>query len=319
MTERLKRLPVPILPTMVGAITLSNVLSGLGFTAIRPFMMGMGTLILVLYVIKIIKYPQVVKNEYQQMVPSSLYAGFFMVMTLLGSFYVDYSYALGKTLWSFGLAMHAVHILVFTYRFILKGRSWETTLPSWFVTYNGMLVGAVIGAKMNEPAITQALAYFGTFTYIAIVPFQLYKLKKYGCPLPAFHTQAILLAPCSLAFVALINSQAKAPIGLLYFLYVCILLTLCFIIYKTPEFFAVQWNPGYAGLTFPMAIGKVASGAMAKLLAEQGHAQLATVVGQIQWVQIFYTTVFIGYVLIKFRGMWLKADVKLASCYKELV
>lgn len=56
--ERLENMPVPILPTMVGALTLSNVYQGLGFTGIRHGFMWLGTCIWVLYLIKILKYPK---------------------------------------------------------------------------------------------------------------------------------------------------------------------------------------------------------------------------------------------------------------------
>ena len=35
LIKKVKNLPVPILPTMVGAFTLSNVYSGMGYTWIR--------------------------------------------------------------------------------------------------------------------------------------------------------------------------------------------------------------------------------------------------------------------------------------------
>lgn len=311
MMERIKKMPVPLLPTMVGSMTLSNVLAGRGFVWIRPFMMILSTIILVMYTVKIFKYPEVVKKEYQQVIPASLYPGYFMMMMLLGSFYVDYNYVLGKALWMIGVILHAIYILNFTYRFVIKDRSWDNLFPSWYVTYNGILVAAVVGGAMNQPKLTQFLAYYGTFTYLALLPFQIYKLIKRGLALGSYHTHAILLAPVALSFVSLINSGAPVSLGLLYFLYACIFLTLIYILIRTPYSFAVEWSPGYAGLTFPMAIGTVASGLMVNLLETNGQMKLAMIVEQVQWVQIFFTTVFVGYVLIRFRGMWLKSHEKL--------
>ena len=85
--ERLERMPVPVLPTFVGALTLGNVYSGMGYPWIRHLTMWTATVILLLYVVKLVKYPKVCKKEYEAVVPCSLYAGFTMVLMLLGSYY----------------------------------------------------------------------------------------------------------------------------------------------------------------------------------------------------------------------------------------
>ena len=43
--NRLKNMPVPLLPTMVGAMTLSNVYLTFGFTALRHITMIAGAII----------------------------------------------------------------------------------------------------------------------------------------------------------------------------------------------------------------------------------------------------------------------------------
>jgi exfoliative toxin A/B len=83
-------------------------------------------------------------------------------------------------------------------------------------------------------------------------------------------------------------------------LYACVLCSLLFIFYKLPQFFAVEFNPGFAGLTFPMAIGIVASARMSGFLKNQGMEDWANIVGQIQGIQIYVTTAIIGFVLFNF-------------------
>src|SRR5699024_9963727 len=124
--ERLENLPVPILPTFVGALTLSNVFQSLGFPWVRHISMWTATIVWILYVIKIIKYPKVFKNEYSNTVPSSLYAGFTMIMMILGSYYIQYNQGLGKGLWTVGLSIHTIHLVIFTYRNVIKNFNWDT-------------------------------------------------------------------------------------------------------------------------------------------------------------------------------------------------
>ena len=138
-------------------MTLSNVYSGMVYVWIRHLTMWTATVVLLLYIIKIIKYPKTCLSEYQTVVPCSLYAGFTMVMMILGSYYFDYAPGFGKALWSIGLAVHAVHILVFTFRNVIKERNINTFVPSWFVTYNGIMVSCVVGGARVQQILSTVL------------------------------------------------------------------------------------------------------------------------------------------------------------------
>ena len=304
--DRLERMPVPVLPTFVGALTLSNVLSGMGYTWIRHGTMWAATIILLLYIIKIVKFPKTCLKEYQTVVPCSLYAAFTMITMILGSYYFDYIPALGKGLWAAAICIHAVHILIFTYRNVIAKRDINTFVPSWFVTYNGIMVSCVVGGAMNAAGVLKYIVYYGIAIYFIIVPIMIWRLLKVEVKAPVYHTMAVLLAPCSLCVVSYVNVIPNPNAGLLYVLYGCVLASLLFIIVKLPKFFAFPFTPGFAGMTFPMAIGIVASTKMAGFLTNAGNEALAGVVKQISGIQIYLTTMIIGYVLLNFVNMALR-------------
>ena len=304
--DRLERMPVPVLPTFVGALTLSNVLSGMGYTWIRHGTMWAATIILLLYIIKIVKFPKTCLKEYQTVVPCSLYAAFTMITMILGSYYFDYIPALGKGLWAAAICIHAVHILIFTYRNVIAKRDINTFVPSWFVTYNGIMVSCVVGGAMNAAGVLKYIVYYGIAIYFVIVPIMIWRLLKVEVKAPVYHTMAVLLAPCSLCVVSYLNVIPNPNAGLLYVLYGCVLASLLFIIVKLPKFFAFPFTPGFAGMTFPMAIGIVASTKMAGYLTGAGQEALAGVVKQISGIQIYLTTMIIGYVLLNFVIMALR-------------
>ena len=89
-------------------------------------------------------------------------------------------------------------------------------------------------------------------------------------------------------------------------MYICVLASLAFILFKLPDFFSVRFYPGFAGLTFPMAIGVVASQKMAGALTAAGKEGLANAVTQLSGLQIFVTTMLVGYVMLMFLRMLLK-------------
>jgi exfoliative toxin A/B len=304
--ERLERMPVPVLPTFVGALTLSNVYSGMGYSWVRHLTMWVATAVILLYIVKIINFPAACKKEYETVVPCSLYAGFTMVLMILGSYYFDYVPALGKGMFVAALIIHAVHILVFTYRNVIRTREINTFVPSWFVTYNGIMVSCVVGGAMNIRPVLKVVLYYGIIIYFVILPFMLYRLLTVEVKAPVYHTMAVLLAPCSLCVVSYLNLVENPNQILLSVLYGCVLASLTFVIIKLPKFFSFPFTPGFAGMTFPMCIGIVATNKMTAYLTGAGKETLAVFTGQLAGFQIYLTSMIVGYVVLQFLMMALK-------------
>lgn len=306
--KRLEKMPVPVLPAFVGAATLGNVFSGMGYTGVRHITMWAAGIIILLYVIKIVCYPTACKAEYSNVVPASLYAGFSMVVMILGSYIFEFSPAAGKAVWFTGLIIHAVHLCVFTVRNVFLKRDINTFVPSWFVTYNGIMVSCVVGGVMNEPKLLTAVTYYGIIIYFILLPFMLWRLFTVEVKAPVYHTMAVLLAPCSLCLVSYLNVVKNPAAILVYVLYFCVCASLIFVCLMLPKFFSFSFTPGYAGLTFPMAIGIVASSKMAVYLEGMGYTAFSGVVKQLSGIQIYITTMLIGYVLLRFLMMALNVQ-----------
>lgn len=294
--SKFKDIPVAILPTMVGAATLSNVYQTLGYDWIKHITIWIAAIILLAYLIKIVFHFDTVKKEYSMTVPASLYAGFTMILMILGSYVFDFNATIGKGMWFTGLILHAIHIVVFTYRNVIKGVNTDTFVPSWFVTFNGIMVSTVVGGVMNEPTIGKIVVYYGITALVVIMPFMIYRLFKFPLKELLYHTQPILLAPSSLCLVSYLNFIQEPNKYVVYALYAVILATLAFIVYKIPSFFRHKFHPGFAGLTFPMAIGIVASVKMSGFLTAQGYETLANIAKQLSGIQLYVTTIIIGFV-----------------------
>ena len=136
-----------------------------------------------------------------------------------------------------------------------------------------------------------------------MIPFMIYRLAKYELKDPMFHTQAIVLAPSSLCLVSYLNFIETPNKFIIYYLYFAVICALIFILIKLPKFFSYVFHPGFAGLTFPMAIGIVASTKMAAYLTGQGYETFGNIVKQISGIQLYITTGIISLVLFKFFMM----------------
>lgn len=307
MTDRLKKMPVPLLPTMVGACTLSNVYLVQGFPLVRHITMISALAIWLIYLIRFFIIFETCKTEYKTTVPSSLYAGFTMLMMILGSYIFDFNPVIGKIFWSLGLGLHALHIIIFTYRNIITNFNIDTFVPSYFVTYNGIMVSVVVGGVMKEPTIGKLVTYYGIGIFTLIIPFMIHRLIKHELKDVFYHTQAIVLAPSSLCTVSYLNSVKDPNIYLLGYLYICVLLALVFIIYKLPKFFSFGFSPAFASLTFPMAIGIVATTKMSGYLKTIGYSDLAMFLTQLSGIQLYLTSGIIFYVLLNIL-IWIRKD-----------
>lgn len=285
---------------MLGAFTLSNVYNGLGFSFIRHLTVFFSILVVLIYLLKIIKHPSVVREEYQNPVLSSLSPGICMVSMAIGSYVFEYNQTVGKTIWAIAIMFHIIHIICFTYLHLIKSRDINTFLPTWFVTYNGLMVSSVVGANMGADKFLTFVVYYGICIYFIILPFMLWRLIKFEIKDTMQHGTAILLGPCSLSIVSYINIIKNPNTVLIWILYICVLASLTYILIRLPKFFSYAFTPAFAGLTFPMAIGTVATQKMTGYLNSIGSVTMANIFKQLEGIQIYLTTAIIAFVLFNF-------------------
>ncbi len=314
MLNRIERLPVPAVATCLSALTLANVYGGLGFIWLRWLVMGCGTLLILAYILKMILYRGTCLKEYAQTIPSSLYGAFSMCLMILGSFYYEMGFGPGKIIWAIGVAVHCGQIVVFTIKHtfgnVLLKKNFIPMMPSWYVTYNGWMVACVTGGAMNAGPVLKVITIYGCIIYVLLLPFMIWRLLTVEIKAAAYHTMAVLLAPCSLCVVSLINVYGTPNEMLLGFMYLCVLASLAFILFKLPDFFSYAFYPGFAGLTFPMAIGVVATQKMAGYLTGQGKEALGFACTQLAGLQIWVTSMLVGYVVLMLLRMLFKKETR---------
>ena len=163
---------------------------------------------------------------------------------------------------------------------------------------------------MNLAGILKYVVYYGIAVYGVIIPIMIWRLLKVPVKPGVYHTMAVVLAPCSLCVVSYLNVIKEPSAALVYLLYGCVLASLAFIVVMLPKFFAFSFAPGFAGLTFPMAIGIVATNKMTGFLTAAGQEGLAGMTAQLSGIQVYLTTMIVGYVLLNFLIMALKIERK---------
>ncbi|WP_432205402.1 TDT family transporter (plasmid) [Cetobacterium somerae] len=298
--DRLERFPVGAIATTVGAATLANAFLLLNFTYLRNIFMIIGIVVFILATIKIFRHKEAFLAEYSYTIPASLYGTYSMLAMIIGAFLFPYSAFLGKNLWLFGVFFHAFAICIFTYRNVIKNFKIDTFVPSWFVTYNGIMVSIVVGGAMNEPTISKYVLIYGISVFFIIIPFMIRRLIIKPLPDMVYHTKAILLAPSSLCTVGYLNVVKEPNLYFAFFLYAIVFVTLISILLSIPKFFSFDFHPGFAGTTFPMAIGTVASFRFSAYLASINLLEYSNVIRNIAGIQLYVTTGIIIFVFYNF-------------------
>lgn len=298
--ERVERMPVGVVATTVGLVTLANVYFLLKFTYVRNISMAIGIVIFIMATLKITVHRKTFWDEYQNAIPASLYGAYSMLSMILGAYLFDFNNLLGKGLWSFGIIFHAVAILLFTYKNVIKNFKFDHFVPSWFVTYNGIMVSIVVGGAMNEPFISKIILFYGILIFFIILPFMLRRLIVKSLPDMVYHTKAVLIAPSSLCIVGYLNVIKNPNPTIAFILYGIVFITLLSIVWSIPKFFSFEFHPGFAGTTFPMAIGTVATFKMSSYLASINMNNFAEILRNIAGLQLYLTTAIVSFVFYCF-------------------
>lgn len=310
MIQGSDKLPVGAVATTVGLCTLANAFNAIGFSGIRHLVMWFALIVWVLTISKIVLHFDTFKKEYTQVVPGSLYAAVMMLTAILSSYIYPYLPILGIGMWYVAVVVHAAHILFFTWRNVIREFNLNTFLPSWFVTYVGILVPVVVGTAYGNPIILKALLGYGFVISAILVPAMFIRILKLGMASQTELMKTIFLAPPSLCLVSYFNLTAQPNMMLVTFLYALICLIFLYILKSLPNFVNRPFDGTFAALTFPMAISLIATLNTARFLINVGHTAPGNFFNQVFGAKLFLITLVIGYVVYHFTHNFVLATVK---------
>ena len=307
MIKKCEKLPVGAIATAVGFATLSNVYAANGFPGVRHVTMLGVMFVWAAALIKITVHRKAFLKDYSNVVLASLYGTFTILTMILGSYIFGFQKGIGRVIWLVGVTLHVIHILIFTFKNVLKGIKRDTFIPSWFVTYVAFLVSVVVGADKGMPKLLTAFIYYGFAIYLVVFPSMVYRVIKYPIPEEFGMTKAIFLAPSSLLFVGYLNVVENPVHAIVFTIYGILCVTIIYIAYKLPSFLEKPFSPGHAALTFPSAIALVATFRMSGFLMTNGWQTLGRLLRQFFGIQLWVTTAVIAYVGYNFLKMFIQS------------
>lgn len=220
----------------------------------------------ILYITKIIKYPNAVKEETNHPVKLTFFPAYSICLLLLSSVWLEYSFS--KYIWFAGCILQLIFTLFVLSSLVHKSFNINHVNPAWFIPVAGPLIIPMAGMQLGYSFIS-AIAYpIGFIFWVMIFTILLYRLVFHD-PLPPklIPMLCIMLAPPSIASVSYLHIEeffahvsVHSPFvlmlyGIAWFIFVFLLCNIKVFI-KAP-FFLSAWAYSFPIAAFIIATAKV--------------------------------------------------------------
>ncbi len=221
---------------------------------------------------------------------------------------------IGSIIWYIAVVFHIMFFILFMYHVFLKHDTKTNNLfASWFVPPVGIIVACTVVGYFNglnwiPNIVAQIVWYFGFVMYMILLPYIIFKLFIHKdikrTTLPSF---AIFGAPANLSlvgFYTVFNNVEYYPqlfktiiIGFLTILGICTTITVYVLLFWI---FRIKFNPTYASLTFPLAIGSTAVFKSFQYFKSiNANEGLYKTLEYLSYIETAFATIIICYVLIR--------------------
>ena len=299
MKDMIKKVPVPRCGVMLGFAALGNLLQSYG-EGIRSLCGIVAAFLLVLVLLKLVMYPQMIKEDMKNPIMASVAGTFPMALMLLSTYVKPYIGVVAMYIWFFAIGLHLVLIVYFTMKFILK-LEMPKVFASYYIVYVGIAVAAVTAPAYEQLGIGSAAFWFGFVTLVALLILVTIRYVKCpNVPEPAQPLICIYAAPTSLCIAGYVQSVTpKSKTFLLAMLAVATVIYI-FALVKAIGYLKLKFYPSYAAFTFPFVISAIATKQTMACLANMGSPMPV-----LQYVVLGETIIavaFVVYTFVRFMG-----------------
>ncbi len=156
------------------------------------------------YVAKWIKFPGLVRTEFQHPVSVSFFGAFIVSLLVLPGIILDYSMSLAIAIWVCGAVLMLVFAWIVLRKWMDEQQEPANALPAWIIPVVGTLDVPIVGYRLPIPGIHElCLVFFGVGLIFGIIMMTIVISRLlFHPPLPAAlqPTLLILVGPFALAF-----------------------------------------------------------------------------------------------------------------------
>ncbi len=299
MKDIIKKVPIPFCGVMLGFAALGNLLQSYS-EGIRYACGIVAAFILVLVLLKLIMFPQMMKEDMKNSIMASVSGTFSMALMLLSTYVKPFIGAAAKYIWFFAIALHIVLIVYFTVKFVVK-LDLTKVFASYYIVYVGIAVAAVTAPAYEQLAVGTAAFWFGFVTLIALLILVTIRYVKCpNVPEPAQPLFCIYAAPTSLCIAGYV--QSVTPKSRTFLLAMLAVATVIYVIalVKAIGYLKLKFYPSYAAFTFPFVITAIATKQTMACLVKM--EQPLPILKPVVLVETIIATILVIYTFIRFMG-----------------
>lgn len=258
MKDTIRKVPVPLCGVMLGLAALGNLLQSYS-EGIRYVCGIFAAFLLVLVLLKLIMFPQMIKEDMKNPIMASVAGTFPMALMLLSTYVKPFIGKGAYYIWLFAIALHVVLIVYFTVKFIAKLQM-PKVFASYFIVYVGIVVASVTAPAYEKTSIGTVAFWFGFVTLVLLLILVTYRYVKFKeVPDPAKPLICIYAAPTSLCIAGYIQSVTPKSYGFILAMLVVATVIYIFALVKAVGYLKMPFYPSYAAFTFPFVISAIAS------------------------------------------------------------
>lgn len=296
----IKNTPIPISGLMLALLSLGNLLQDV-HPSLRYLFGACGVLILILLILKVILYPQDIRNDLKNPVIASSSGTFSMSLMLLSTYLLTFMPTIAYPIWILGISLHILLMIYFTYHFIIRDFDISTVYPTYWIVYIGITMGAITSYAHNIQEIGFIFFIIGFAAMLITLPLVVY---RYIChsEIPDMNKPLICIfnAVMSILIVGYLNSASNPSTEFLLILYAIACIFYIFSLYKFIEYRNLDFYPSFSAFTFPFVISTLATKGILKIVNQN------MVLNNVLTVETLIAVMIVLYV----SGKFLKNSVK---------
>lgn len=299
MKNKIKKVPVPLCGVMLGTAALGNLLQSYG-EGIRYVCGIFAAFLLVLVLLKLIMFPDMIKEDLRNPIMASVAGTFSMAIMILSTYVKPWIGNGAFVLWLLGIAVHIVLIVYFTVKFILKLQM-PKVFASYYIVYVGIAVASITAPAYGQTGIGSAAFWFGFVTLILLLILVTYRYVNFKeVPDPAKPLVCIYAAPVSLCIAGYVQSVTPKSYGMLVGMLAVASVLYIFSLIKAAEYLKLPFYPSYAAFTFPFVISAIAVKQTMACAANMGNP--LPFLKYVVLIETVIAVVMVAYTYICFMG-----------------
>lgn len=290
----IKNIPIPIAGLMLALFSLGNLLQDV-HPYLRYFFGALGTIILILMILKVVLYPQDVKNDFKNPVIVSSSGTFSMSLMILSTYLIPIIPNIAYSVWIIGITLHILLMIYFTYHFIIHDFDISTVYPSYWIVFIGITMAAITSHAHSIEEIGFFFFIIGFVAMLITLPLVIYRYIK-DSDIPDMNKPLICIftAVLSILIVGYLNSSQSISTGFIMSLYSIACVFYIFALSKFIQYLNLDFYPSFSAFTFPFVISALATKGFLNHIGEN------IILTDILEIETVLAVLIVTYVLIRY-------------------